>query len=360
MSAGTDTAREKSKFGTIEIGRGIASALVIFHHAGNIMAQPRFYGGEPFGGHFRNFNVGVDFFFVLSGFIITWIHWDDLGRKEQLGSYARKRFLRIYPPYWGMLFPLILLYLVFPNAGVPSQRDPVNIVLSIFLLPYTAQPVLGVAWTLTHEIFFYAIFALMIFLGRRSIIILPIWALAIIAAHFAEPLSYPLSFFLNPFNLEFIMGVGAAALLKKRQIPMPMLLATIGTVAFFALTLFAIHIQDNALIGRLAFGIASTLFVLGAVQLEKKYTLKLPQILLFFGASSYAVYLVHPVALSFGVQIVSRLVSKAIPLDIIAMILFAIGLTAGCLYHLAVEPKLVGVARKTLSVQRRNEKVVQS
>lgn len=350
---------ERGKFGTIEIGRGIASALVVFHHAGNIMAQPRFYNAEPFGQHFRNFNVGVDFFFVLSGFIIAWIHWDDIGQKGRLGSYARKRFLRIYPPYWGVLFPLILLYLLFPNAGVPSQRDPVNTILSIFLLPYTSEPVLGVAWTLTHEIFFYAIFALMIFLGRKSLAILPIWGLAIIAAHFAEPLSYPLSFFLSPFNLEFILGVGTAALLKRQRIPMPFVLATTGAVAFFLLTLFAIHIQDDSLIGRLAFGLASTLFVLGAVEIEREHVIRLPRILLFFGASSYAAYLVHPVALSFGVQIVSRLVGNAMPLDIVALVVVAIGLTAGCLYHIIVEPKLVSVTRKALSVGHRDEKVVQ-
>jgi peptidoglycan/LPS O-acetylase OafA/YrhL len=351
---------EKGKFGTIEIARGVASALVVFHHAGNIMAQPRFYNAEPFWGHFRNFNVGVDFFFVLSGFIIAWIHWDDIGKKGRLSPYARKRFLRIYPPYWGVLLPLILLYLVFPNAGIPSQHDPVNVVLSIFLLPYTSQPVLGVAWTLTHEIFFYALFALIIILGRKSLAILPLWAVTITAAHFAELLPYPLSFFFSPFNLEFIMGVGAAAFLRRQHIPLPFVFAVFGTIAFFSLTLFAVHIQDNPLVGRLAFGISSTLFVLGAVEIERRHLVQLPRILLFFGASSYAVYLVHPIALSFTVQAVSRLIGNKFSLDVVAFVLFSVGLSAGCLYNIFAEPNLVNIGRKVLSAGCRDKKVAQS
>jgi peptidoglycan/LPS O-acetylase OafA/YrhL len=334
---------EKAKFNLIEVGRAVASLLVVCHHAGNIMAQPRFFGGEPFASHFRNFNVGVDFFFVLSGFIIAWIHWSDIGEKSRLGSYLRKRFLRIYPPYWGVVIPLIMLYLIFPSAGTPSQRDPVNIILSIFLLPYVAEPVLGVAWTLTHEIFFYALFALILVSGRRSLMILPLWGLAILVAHLAEPLPYPLSFFLSPFNLEFIMGVGAAALLKHRSIPQPFAFAATGAIVFLALTLFAVHIQDDPLIGRLAFGIASVFFVLGAVEIERRQTIRLPPGLLFLGAASYAIYLVHPVALSFGVQALTRLAHRAIPLDIAALILFAISVAAGSLYHVVAEKNLVRI-----------------
>ena len=342
--------REKGKYASIEIGRGLASALVVFHHAGNIMSQPRFYGSDPFDGHLRNFNVGVDFFFVLSGFIIAWIHWADIGQSGRLKSYASKRFLRIYPPYWGVLLPLIALYQVFPQAGVESQRDPINIGLSLLLLPFTAQPVLGVAWTLTHEIFFYVVFAGIILAGRKALIFFPLWALAIIAGHFAGPLNFPLSFFLNPFNLEFIMGVGAAWLLKNVRIPAPMLVASVGALTFILLMLFAVNIQDDNLVGRLAFGISSLLFVLGAVEVERHRKVALPRALLFFGASSYAVYLVHPVALSFCIQVVKRLAGNTMSLEIIAIIIALMGIVAGCLYHILLEKRLTSWVRSVFNL----------
>ncbi len=207
------------------------------------MAQPRFYGEHPFSGHLQNFNVGVDFFFVLSGFIITWVHWKDIGDSSRLGNYAIKRFLRIYPAYWGIVIPLAILYLCFPAAGIPTQHNPLNIVRSILLLPSAAPPVLGVAWTLVHEVFFYAVFAGVIFTGRLELAIFPIWALAIVVLDGWGESTFPLSFLASPFNLDFIMGVCAAGLLRSGRIPWPWVFFVSGATAFFALMLFAVHIQ---------------------------------------------------------------------------------------------------------------------
>lgn len=336
------------KFGLIEVGRGVAAAVVVFHHAGNMMAEPRFFGVHPFGGHLRNFNVGVDFFFVLSGFIIAWVHWGDLGQPSKVSGYARKRFLRIFPPYWGILFPLIAFYLLVPGFGSPSQVDPVNIALSIVLLPYTAQPVLGVAWTLTHEIFFYLIFALVIAAGRRALWLLPAWAAIIVAGHAFQPLSYPLSFLLSPFNLEFILGVGTALLLRRRTIPMSWLLLALGIGAFASLMLFATAIQDDMLVGRLAFGVSAALFILGAVEIERSRPIPLHPALSFFGASSYSVYLVHTLALIVLLHIVSRIMGRALPPDLAALALAAGALAAGFAYHLLVESRLTRAAARLI------------
>ncbi|GGE01114.1 acyltransferase [Aureimonas endophytica] len=343
----------KLKFGVLEIGRGVAASLVVLHHAGNIVAQPRFFDAVPFGGHLENFNVGIDFFFVLSGFIIAWVHWPDIGARARLGRYALKRFLRIYPPYWGVVLPLILLYALFPKAGIPSQHDPLNVVTSILLLPNTVQPVLGVAWTLTHEIFFYAVFGAVIVFGRPALWLLPIWGLAILAASGAGELPFPLSFVLSPFNLEFIMGVGAALLLRRRAMPAPWLLAVGGAGAFLALTLFAVHIQENPLLARLAFGGAAVAFVFGTVEIERRHPLRLAPGLALFGAASYAIYLVHPVALSFLVQIASHTLRlTAVPLEVVVIALAALAGGAGLAYHRLVELPLARLAARIVEATR--------
>lgn len=356
---GLSKSANRDKFGSIEVGRGVAALLVVFHHTGSIMSEPRFFGAEPFNSHFNNFNVGVDFFFVLSGFIITWIHWSDIGCKERIRSFAAKRFVRIFPPYWFILAPLVILYLVFTGAGQPSQRDPVNIILSIFLLPNPVQPVLGVAWTLTHEIFFYALFAAIIWCGRKALWILPAWALAIVAANLLVTfqaigsLAFPFSFFFSPFNIEFIVGVGAAMILRQARIPVPYVLATLGVLFFFILTWFFVNIQDNPLIGRLAFGTASMLFVLGAVEIERHRPLKVPGFLLAVGASSYAVYLVHPVVLSFSINLSSRLgISTYFSLNIIAVIMAFVAAAFGISYHYLIERRLIRVARRIVEPRR--------
>jgi exopolysaccharide production protein ExoZ len=340
--------RDKTKFGAIEVGRGVAACLVVFHHANDIISEPRFYGSEPYAGHLRNFNVGVDFFFVLSGFIIAWVHWHDIGDKSRLETYVKKRFLRIYPPYWGVLLPLIALYVMFPAAGVPSQHDPLNIVTSFFLLPNTYPPVLGVAWTLVHEIFFYAIFAAIIAIGRHGLWLLLIWAIAIVVGDFVGAPHFPISFVLNPFNIEFILGVGGALLLKHRIIPLPGLLVSAGIASFLSLMLFAVHIQDEPLVGRLAFGLPALLFVLGVVELERGGAIRLHPVLVFFGAASYAIYLVHPVALSFAIHALDRAFERSLPLSAVVFIsaLFAIG--NGLAYHRFIEPVLTSSMRDFL------------
>ncbi len=357
--SGVSRSANRDKFGSIEIGRGIAALLVVLHHTGSIMSEPRFFGAEPFNSHFNNFNVGVDFFFVLSGFIITWIHWSDIGRKERIGSFAAKRFVRIYPPYWFILVPLVILYLVFTGAGQPSQRDPINIILSILLLPNVIPPVLGVAWTLTHEIFFYALFAVIIWAGRKALWILPAWALAIVAANLLVTfqtigsLPFPFSFILSPFNIEFIMGVGAAMILRHARIPVPYLIATLGVVGFFILTWFFVNIQDDPLVGRLAFGTASMLFVLGAVEIERHRSLNVPRFLLAFGASSYALYLVHPVVLSFSINLSSRLgISTYFSLNIIAIMIAFVATAFGIFYHYLIERRLIRFARRIVEPRR--------
>ncbi|MDB5702001.1 MAG: acyltransferase 3 family protein [Sphingomonadales bacterium] len=333
------------KFEMLQLGRGVAAMMVVMYHASRIVAEPRFWSHPPFANLFENFNVGVDFFFVLSGFIISWAHWKDLGQPARADNYIRKRFLRIYPPYWGILFPLILFYAV-SGGGDASQRDPLNMVLSIFLTPNPDHPVLGVAWTLTYEIFFYALFTVFIVYGRAWMLILPPWALAIVVAHVFHPsMVFPASFFLSPFNLDFIGGVWIAALLRRGHVPYPKLLAAIGAAGFFAF-LGVSGIQDDELVGRLAFGSMAMLFVIGTVERERRRpSTALPRHLAVFGASSYALYLIHPLILIATCQVLSRILGRSIPGEWAILIMAIAAALGGIAYHLIVERKLIAITR---------------
>ncbi|KAB0680297.1 acyltransferase family protein [Aureimonas leprariae] len=342
---------DRLKFGALEVGRAVAAGLVVFHHAGSIAQQPRFFDAVPFGYHLGNFNVGVDFFFVLSGFIIAWVHWNDIGEPARVPRYALKRFLRIYPPYWAVLLPLTALYVAFPQGGIPSQRDPVNIAMSALLLPYPVPPVLGVAWTLVHEIFFYAVFAAIIAAGRKALLLLPIWFAAIVAASLLQVETFPLTFFFNPFNMEFILGVGVAVMLRHRSVPAPLLLATVGVVIFVATMLFATTVQDHPLVGRLAFGLPAAMFVAGCVELERRRPRRLPAVLALLGAASYVIYLVHPIALSFGAQALTRLPTRDLPVDIAVLLLGLIGIGAGVLFHVVVERRIASALKSLTSTR---------
>ena len=81
----------------LNVARGIAAFLVLLAHAS--LSSNVFYGGEPFFGFWKFGGFGVDFFFVLSGFIIYWVHADESKSMASMSRYFKKRIIRIYPPF---------------------------------------------------------------------------------------------------------------------------------------------------------------------------------------------------------------------------------------------------------------------
>lgn len=330
------------RFDGLEFGRGLAALAVLLSHVSIILAEPRFYGSPIFNGVFTKFGAGVDFFFVLSGFIITWVHWHDIGHPDQVRRYAKRRILRIYPPYWGVLLPLSLGYFLVPGMGTASQRDPVNFLCSLLLLPYPELPILGVAWTLVYEMSFYALFAIVISVGRKIYWLMAAWALLIVLAHVAfPPLSFPLSFLLNAHNLEFLMGVAAAEFLRRYVLPAPRAFAIAGLALFVAQLLIQHPMLDDPLVGRIGFGVSACMAVAGLVEWQRQFGLRVPWTFTKLGSASYAIYLSHVVAIMIGVQIFAAAgVFDRLGIVAAFLLIAAFAVIAGIAYHELFEKPL--------------------
>lgn len=335
----------------IEAGRGFAAALVVLAHIGTIIAQPRFYNVRILNGATDYFGVGIDFFFVLSGFVICWVHWDDIGQRGRLRRYAVNRISRIYPPYLIVMLPLAALYFTHPGAGIESQHDPVNLIFSILLLPYPVHPILGVAWTLVHEVLFYLLFGLIIAAGRRALWILPGWgAVILMLALLAGPLPFPFDILLNPFNLEFLLGISAALWLKYGRVPAPAAVALAGAVTFLSAMAMGAYIVPTPLLARAVFGLSSAAYVAGIVELERTRSLTIPRQFLLIGAASYAIYLTHGVVLSAFLNIVFR-AWPHIPLPVAIGAMFGFALAIGIGYHLLIEKRAIALVKRLLTTR---------
>jgi peptidoglycan/LPS O-acetylase OafA/YrhL len=78
----------------LQIGRGFAALFVVLFHLNNSVWGIGKYFRDPFSQALGFGNAGVQFFFVLSGFIIYLVHADDIGVPEQ---FRRLVFKKVHP-----------------------------------------------------------------------------------------------------------------------------------------------------------------------------------------------------------------------------------------------------------------------
>ena len=338
------------KIGTLELGRGVAAFLVVLDHAGYLVAENRYFGRDAFNGLLLNGHVGVDFFFVLSGFIIATVHWPDIGDRMRLGHYAGRRFFRIMPPYWVILSIVVPIYLG-SSLGVARQHQWSNVLASYLLFPMPEQPVLGVAWTLTFEAFFYLLFAGLIRFGRRFFAVFLGWILVIAVVNADGQHDYPLSFLGSPFNLQFLLGMVVAAA-HRRGLPRSQTgcqyLLWLGLTIFFAGVIFMRPdgVLEVPLVGRTFFGLAAAAIILGASRLEQIRDIRVPGWLQQFGAMSYSLYLSHVVVESLFMRSIPWLPTGLQTPDAVAVLVSIAALGGGWLYWRLIERPLVRLRRR--------------
>ena len=102
-------------------------------------------------------NIGVDLFFVLSGFLI---YGGLMRRPQAYRPFMARRLRRVYPTYLFVLAVYVVLALAMPSEGKLPTRplEAVGAVLAnVLLLPgiVPVAPIITVSWTLSFEMFFY-------------------------------------------------------------------------------------------------------------------------------------------------------------------------------------------------------------
>lgn len=274
-----------AKLLSIELARGIAAIIVVLYHAARHLDKNV---GFPLGKQTFQFgHAGVDFFFVISGFIILHVHGDDLGRPGRLGHYASRRFTRIYPIYWVILALTVALALL-------SGRVLPDVAWAATLLPTRAEPLVGVAWTLQHEIIFYAIFAVLIVHLRLGLVLLGSWLAVIFLAQAGQAVGL-MPIFVSAYNLEFFMGMAAAWWLRHGVVTFPRTLFLLGLSMFlgFAAAEVGGIFDGYAPAARLAYGLSSALVVIGLVAGERRGHFAAASAVPWLGRASYSIYLFH-------------------------------------------------------------------
>lgn len=345
-------APSRTKLLGVETARGVAACLVVFYHAARHVALG--LGEKPFGSLTQFGHAGVDFFFVLSGFIIVSAHRHDIGRPERLPGYLARRLLRVYPTYWAVCALVCAAALALPPLRAALPSDPAVFAKALLLWPQDpaevgalGSPILFVAWSLQYEMLFYGVFALFV--------VGPAWGLAALAALGAVALGcaaapqcgYPARFVSSVNLVSFGLGAAGALLAAhpSAQLRAPLRWAALGIGGFLALgAAEAAWGRDLLPLDRkLAYALLSAVAIVGLAQAERRRLVALrSRSVALLGAASYALYLLH-------MPVLSALCKAALALGIAGdaalaasfVAIFAATLLCAVAFHRAVERPLL-------------------
>jgi peptidoglycan/LPS O-acetylase OafA/YrhL len=206
------------RYGLLDVWRGVACLSVVVYHAGFALGRDEVVGVADVDrvrwaivALLRLMSMGVPLFFVISGYCIAASAEAHRRRGLSSWSFLRRRFWRIYPPYWVALFGVVALVAALDAAGLarwhrenshaldlpsPGELSPSrwvgNLTLTETWRPLAwgvaeHEPFTRVAWTLCYEEQFYFACFLMLLLAPRRwfgavatlsalVVVLRVWA----------------------------------------------------------------------------------------------------------------------------------------------------------------------------------------
>lgn len=290
---------------------------------------------------------GVDIFFVISGYVM-WHSTRGFAEGVSPLGFLRRRIFRIYPIYW---FCLALLLAIWASGiGYRSlQLSPALLFSSLSLVPAIDRDsplILGVAWTLVYEMYFYTVCTLALCLRparlRPLFIVLLLAGLPMLAglAGWRDGESW----YADPLVLEFCFGlcIGAwhqAAGRRAWHLPA---LCSAGLLMVLACLLWpdakTAGLADT--VRWLAWGLPAALIV--AVSTSHPFgTGRTGRWLTGMGDASYTLYLTHGFVMIVLARLLKGPLADSLPGVVMAGILAVVAsCVLGRLTHLHVERRL--------------------
>jgi len=348
----TPAAPQMKTVHSIQFLRFLAAALVVAYHSFHFVDLNVLALSERLM-HFAAFGAsGVHIFFVISGFIMVWTSERKFGKASSIGGFARRRFIRIYPIYWALAAINIFIAYTF-HLGLPQSVS--EAVGAALLAPGHSSKLIFVGWTLTFELFFYGVFAVLLLLPKgMSVIALSLLftALAALGVLF-DPTHPAMHVATDTLLLEFVMGAWIAVVARS-DLALPRwatpALVAAGLVGFAGAAL----IGPAALPTVISYGGPSALLICGLVLMEKQGRLsQTVKRLSPLGDSSYSLYLVHAMLLPPS----TMLAASAFGASLWTAIALAVALTLVCIVvahgvYLWLERPLISGVRAFISPRK--------
>jgi exopolysaccharide production protein ExoZ len=336
-----DVSPKSNQLAAIQVLRGLAAfAVVALHAIQEVDKMAKRIGSSFPYEKTLPLNAGVDLFFVISGFVMVYASRNMFGEAQNIGPFLYRRAARIIPIYWlatTVYIGLSVFGLAPLNRVAP---DLMEVITSYLFIPYPrpdglVQPIYSLGWTLNYEMFFYALFALVLPFRRSFAVPLLAGLLALLVL---IGLSIPTSavqfhFWTRAIILEFGAGMIIAQLALQGFKPgRPLAYGLIGAaLLYFAVapSLLPEFLHDRAIL----LGVPSAALVVASLSFnDLDYSGLIGRWLVKLGDSSYALYIMHPFALR-GLAVIAGLaLTKISPWFFIAACLVAACVMAHFVY----------------------------
>nr|UVN06438.1 MAG: OpgC protein [Bacteriophage sp.] len=360
------------KLESIQILRGIAALSVVMFHFRSFLVPEGTDRSLPdallgWGA------IGVDLFFVISGFIMYYVTFNKTAGIKTAISFLINRAIRIIPLYY------IILLFAFLTGGAMStfhyQEKIDNLISAITFTPHLKEyaplyilesGMYNVRWTLNYELYFYFAFAVCL-LFRNKLTLLLVWFLSpvIISSYLTSSItlstqgynfnSVALRFITNPIILEFGMGVMAGFIysklnkfhIKKSITPPFTAMLLIGVGIYFK------QLTSYNLLSGFAFSILVLTFALYNEQLTHKYT----KLLVALGNISFPLYLIHNPLMNFIAKKIETPYPNAIHNVSGFLLLISMSVIVSYFIHKYIETKLSSALRHRFNKAWDKEKI---
>lgn len=319
--------------------RFFAAFLVVIYHGKHHLNNM----GIPFGDGFKILDQGktaVDFFFVLSGFLITYLAISEIKIKGKINfkHFYIRRIFRIMPLYY-MAFIIMLVFLGFIAPKLLSQDNVLGFpllegtLLYIGMLPNLVTPIwnetvggMNIFWSIGVEEQFYLLFPLVIF-GLKNVKNKILYLLTLFVLYFVFYWCIKINFFqFNSIIVDFvgtlkfhymIMGIIFAVicheyLFDNKSVFLQNLIDSlyfqIAVILIVFIKLFVNFEMYDVLEDLLSTLLFALLILVISHRQKEKIFKKDIKMLSYFGVISYGIYLLHPLVSYFLRFLIKRVV----------------------------------------------------
>ncbi|MBX0357649.1 acyltransferase [Halobacillus sp. Nhm2S1] len=276
--------RNSGKMEIIQISRALAIVFVLIGHANNNFYQE--IGYDWFNVSQWDRTGGVDFFFIVTGFMIYYLYNKHAGNKEKATQFLIKRLLRIFPLYWFFTTLALIVPIAFPML---QEGYRMEVILKSFLL-LTNEPILSSAWSLTHIVFFYLLFFAYMY---KPVIMKPfigLWIGLTILGEMNIVSFFPSSIF-SISVVEIFCGSLVAYFSIHYKNNYAGLCIVTGLAGYLLVWVHNVY-SLNFIPLSLAYGFCSMLMMYGIAE-KDKIKRNVPHFLSYLGGASYSIYIAH-------------------------------------------------------------------